>query len=537
MSSDRFDPPTLRAWVAAGLHGLADAREEIDELNVYPVPDGDTGTNMHLTVAAAAEGLDDLAPDADLATMLSTLARAALLGARGNSGVILSQMFKGFADGLAGSAGDPPEVAAALHAAADAAYAAVGDPVEGTMLSVLKSGAEAGAAAADGGLSALVTAVAQAAREALGRTTEQLDALRAAGVVDAGGRGVCVLLDALEGVVTGSAPQSARAVPRRGRPATPLDHGAFSGPAYEVMFLLDAPADTVPGLRTALAALGDSLVVVGGEPTWNVHVHVDDVGAALEAGIAAGRPHRIRVTSLLDGVAARARHGEPAAQAPASGRAVVSVVAGDGLEALFSAAGATVVRGGPGRRASTAELLDGMRRAGAHDLIVLPNDADSLGVAEAAAEHARADGLRVEVIPTRATVQALAALAVHDPTHRYEDDVVTMTAAAGHCRHGGVTIAAREAVTMAGICQPGDVLGIIDGDFAVIGADLVEVASTVVDRMLGSGGELVTAVTGADAPAGLADAVLAHLRRGRPEIDTVVYQGGQPRYPLLLGVE
>jgi dihydroxyacetone kinase-like predicted kinase len=178
-----------------------------------------------------------------------------------------------------------------------------------------------------------------------------------------------------------------------------------------------------------------------------------------------------------------------------------------------------------------------MRRAGAHDLIVLPNDADSLGVAEAAAEHARADGLRVEVIPTRATVQALAALAVHDPTHRYEDDVVTMTAAAGHCRHGGVTIAAREAVTMAGICQPGDVLGIIDGDFAVIGADLVEVASTVVDRMLGSGGELVTAVTGADAPAGLADAVLAHLRRGRPEIDTVVYQGGQPRYPLLLGVE
>ncbi|MDQ1625275.1 MAG: fatty acid kinase, partial [Actinomycetota bacterium] len=233
MSSERFDPPTLRAWVIAGLQGLADAREEIDDLNVYPVPDGDTGTNMHLTVAAAAEGLDDLPADADLATLLSALSRAALLGARGNSGVILSQMFKGFADGLADLTGDPPEVAAALHAAADAAYAAVGDPVEGTMLSVLKAGAEAGAAAADGGLAALVTAVAQAAREALGRTTEQLEALRAAGVVDAGGRGVCVLLDALEGVVTGSARQSGHAAPRRERAARSSEDVSFNGPAYE----------------------------------------------------------------------------------------------------------------------------------------------------------------------------------------------------------------------------------------------------------------------------------------------------------------
>jgi dihydroxyacetone kinase-like predicted kinase len=169
--------------------------------------------------------------------------------------------------------------------------------------------------------------------------------------------------------------------------------------------------------------------------------------------------------------------------------------------------------------------------------VVLPNDADSLAVAEAAAGKARDEGLRVAVIPTRASVQAIAALAVHDPDRRFEDDVVAMTAAAGHCRHGGVTIAARDAVTMAGVCRPGDVLGIVDGDFAVIGDDLVEVAGVVLDRMLGSGGELVTLVTGADAEEGLADAVARQLRASRPEVDSVVYDGGQPRYPLLIGVE
>jgi dihydroxyacetone kinase-like predicted kinase len=145
--------------------------------------------------------------------------------------------------------------------------------------------------------------------------------------------------------------------------------------------------------------------------------------------------------------------------------------------------------------------------------------------------------LRAAVIPTRASVQALAALAAHDPQRRFEDDVIAMTAAAGNCRHGGVTVASRAAVTMAGVCKIGDVLGIVDGDFAVIGSDLVEVATSVVDRMLGSGGELVTVVTGVDPEPGLAEAVVAHVRATRPEVDTVIYDGGQPRYPLLIGVE
>lgn len=535
-----FDAAAARAWLAAGLDRLAAAREEIDELNVYPVPDGDTGTNLHLTVESAAEAVAELPPDADREGVLSAVARGALMGARGNSGVILSQMLRGLGDGLDGRPGDAAAFGAALGQAADAAYAAVADPVEGTMLTVLRAAAEAAVADdARSDLGSLVTVAAQSAREALDRTPDQLEVLRLAGVVDAGGRGVCVLLDALEEVVTGSAPNARppeprRAAPAAGRPAAsagPANGGG--GPAYEVMFLLDAAADQIPALRETLRPLGDSLVVVGGEPTWNVHVHVDDVGAAVEAGIAAGRPHRIRVTHLLDNTGA----GRVGHDLPPDGRGVVSVVAGDGLGGLFAAAGATVVAGGPGRRASTAELLDGLRRARARDLIVLPNDADSLAVAEAAAGQARDEGLRVGVIPTRASVQALAALAVHDPQRRFEDDIVHMTAAAGHCRHGAVTVAAREAVTMAGVCREGDVLGVLDGDFAIIGDAIDSVACAVVDRMLGSGGELVTLVTGADADDDLADAVVEHLHRTRPEVDSLVYAGGQPRYPLLIGVE
>jgi len=536
------DPTVLRGWAATGRDALEEAREEIDELNVYPVPDGDTGTNLHLTVEAAALTLTELPEAASPAETLATLARGALLGARGNSGVILSQVLRGLADAATHGAAElgPAAWAAALTRGAEAAYAAVADPVEGTMLTVLRAAAAAATTrASDGGdLTDVVRAAAQEATAALARTPDQLEVLRLAGVVDAGGRGVCVLLDALVSVVTGeAAPPLARTprvtgdapVPKR---ATEERYVApRGGPAYEVMYLLDAPEGSIPALRSSLADLGDSLVVVGGEPTWNVHVHVNDVGAAIEAGVEAGRPHRIRVTNFRDAALAGS------AALPAEGRGVVSVVAGDGLGELFVAAGATVVPGGPGRRASTSEILAGVRAAQRRDIILLPNDSDSLGVAEIAAAQARDEGLRAAVIPTRASVQALAALAAHDPDRRFEDDVIAMTAAAANCRHGGVTVASRAAVTMAGVCQVGDVLGIVDGDFAVIGSDLVEVANTVVDRMLGSGGELVTVVTGADTDKALAEAVVAHVRAARPEVDTVIYDGGQPRYPLLIGVE
>jgi DAK2 domain fusion protein YloV len=529
----------LRRWARAALAALALAREEIDELNVYPVPDGDTGTNLYLTWEAACDAL----PEGELtfAEAVQVFGRGALLGARGNSGVITSQLIRAcglrLAENLPDDQADPRmsepvAFADALVFAADAAYGAVAQPVEGTMLTVAREAATAALAAADQGhsLAEVCLAAVGAGRDALGRTTEQLEPLRRAGVVDAGGAGLVVILGAMESVLSGRAPSGTSGLPPRlaipAEPEVGTDLGP-DGPAYEVMYLLDAPDEAVGDFRQGLDRLGDSVVVVGGDGLWNVHVHTDDVGAAIETGIDIGRPHRIRVTHFADLVT----------QPPKPARVVIAVAAGDGLAKLFTDAGAVVVAGGPGRRCSTGELLKAIELAGAPEVVLLPNDKDSIAVAEAAATAARQDGVRVAVIPTRAQVQGLAAVAVHDPRRSFDDDVVHLSAAAGQARHGAVTIAVKDAWTMAGTCQIGDALGVVDGDFALITDDLKTAATGVVDRLLGGGGELLTVVQGRDSTPALVDALVRHVRRSRRDVDVVVYDGGQERYPLLIGVE
>jgi dihydroxyacetone kinase-like predicted kinase len=386
------------------------------------------------------------------------------------------------------------------------------------------------AAAADGAgriasddLAAVARAAARSAADALAQTPRQLPVLARAGVVDAGGRGLCLLLDALVEAVNGTMPPESRLELHR-PVATPSDTQEFG---YEVQYLLDAGPPAVERLREILGGLGDSLVVVGtgagDPPTWNVHVHVDDIGAAIEAGIAAGRPHRISVTRLEERV-----HGHPT-----SGRSAVVVASGDGLAALFEAEGATVVERNP----STAEMLAAIRSTGAGSVVLLPNDTNTHAVAAAAAREAAAAGFRVSVVPTRSPVQALAALAVRDAQRDFSDDVIAMAEASGACRYGEVCTASREALTVAGRCRPGDLLGLVDGEVNVIGADLEEVCRRLLDRMLGGGGELVTLVLGAGAPAGLEHALTAHVSRMWPFVEVQCYTGGQPRYHLLAGVE
>jgi uncharacterized protein len=530
-------------WCDACVSALGTAREEIDALNVYPVPDGDTGTNLFLTFEAATAAAR--MSDGDLDATVRAFVDGALRGARGNSGVIMAQLLRAAVAPLVSEGLDGTAVAAALTQAATAAYAAVGQPVEGTILTVARVAAEAaeGAVAdaettangtsADPDLARVVTAAADAARVALAHTPEQLDTLRKAGVVDAGGRGLCVVFDATVRVLTGRWQPGTEPVLGRQHIPTPVVEGDLSpdGPAYEVMYLLDAADDAIDALRARLAPLGDSLVVIGGEGLWNVHVHVDDVGAAIEAGIAAGRPHRVAVTHFAEQAARAGR------QPVRAGRGVVVMAAGPGLRRLFGEAGAQVVAGGVGHRCSTGEFLDAIQSCRAAEVIVLPNDGASIAVAEAAAQQARDDGVRVSVIPTRVQVQGLAAVAVHEPGRSFDDDVVAMTTAAGHARHGAVTVAARQAMTSAGPCEPGDVLGVVEGDFAVIGDSLSAVADDVVHRLLSGGGELLTLVTGDGAPSDLADRLERQISSERPEVDVVVYDGGQPRYPLLVAVE
>jgi DAK2 domain fusion protein YloV len=537
-----FDLDVVRRFADLAVEGLSAAREEIDALNVYPVPDGDTGTNMFLTVEAARDALVAALVDHpdDLRAGMQAYSRGALLGARGNSGVILSQLVGALLRRI-GQAG-PRDRSAVVFAegmalATEAAYSAVGDPVEGTILSVARAASEAAAEAAEVGenrLGAIVHAAATAAREALARTPEQLPLLEAAGVVDAGGRGLCVVLDAAESSITGQ--RATTAAPRVGTPAIPVarvptDDLTEDGPAYEVMYLLETDDEAIPALRRELAALGDSLVVVGGEGLWNVHIHVDDVGAAVEAGIRAGSPRRIQVTHFAEQIE-RAR----GKRAERRGRRLVIVAGGPGLAALFGEAGAEVIQGGPGSRPSTGQVLAAIEATGAQEVIVLPNDPDSVGVAEAAAHEAEAKGIHVVVVPTRAQVQGIAALAVHEPGRPLDADVVQMTAAARGARHGAVTVAVKDAMTTAGPCSAGDALGVVHGDFAIVGEDLYEVATGVLERLLGGGGELVTLVAGAEA-GDLAQACEHWVQRAHPGVDVALYEGGQERYPLLMAVE
>ncbi|MEO8889069.1 MAG: DAK2 domain-containing protein [Jatrophihabitantaceae bacterium] len=526
---EALDADAVCRWSLAAADSLDEHRSEIDDLNVFPVPDGDTGTNMALTVRAGADALSAARP-ADAGSALGAFARAAVLAARGNSGVIVAQILRGLADAADGVAGyGGVQLRAGLAEGVRQAYGAVADPVEGTILTVARAASD-GLPRGEATLAELLRAAVASAETALGLTTEQLPTLARAGVVDAGGRGLVLLLDALESTVTGG-PSRLRDFESVARPAARRPGRRESGSAefeYEVQYLLEAPDERAGALRRVLARIGDSVVVAGtGDGTWNVHAHVNDVGAAIEAGVAAGATRRITVVRFADDVPPDTR----------SGVAVVAVSPGEGTTHLFAGEGVTVVEGNSGQMVTTAAVVAAVRATSAAAVVLLPNASQVTGVAEAAADVVRADGVRVAVVPTRSPVQGLAAVAVHDRTRRFDDDVVAMAEAAAATRFAELTVASEESLTTVGICQAGDVLGLIDGEVVEIGRGLVAVAFAVVDRLLGVGAEIMTVLVGTDAPAGVGELIARHVRDRAPLTDVSVYSGGQPKYPLIIGVE
>ena len=584
-----LDLVAVRRWAVLTRSLFAARRVEIDAMNVFPVPDGDTGTNLYLTFDGAVERTLATADVTTADELLSVFAKHLLWTARGNSGVILSQLARGLAEGCAGAARiDGRILAAGLRHAEVRARQAVTDPKEGTILSVASAMAEAAERAAHqiaqhaGGTPSspaardasrvppaggdsddhaavsvhdVALAAVEASREALARTPEQLAVLARAGVVDAGGAGLVVLLECLERVCAGQRARSgADDSDRRFRRRPDLPGAAHdvhpSGgsdeegmPEYEVMyFLADSDDAAVDVLRSRLVQLGDSVLVVGGDGEWNVHAHVDDAGAAVEAGIEAGRPHRVRITRLAGahGLGRRVEPSEGRTSSPRSAAAIVACAAGVGLEGLFEDAGAVVVRSGPGRRASTGGLISAIREQharGASGVVVLPNDGDTLLAAAAAVRAVADDGIEAHLVHVRTAVQGIAALAVFEPAAPASANVLAMQAAASATRHGAVTVANRAALTSGGPCEAGDVLGVVDGDVVIVGSDQLEVTRQVVRRLLASGGELVTVVAGIDAPDGLMPAVSEEARRDQHGIEVSLIDGGQAVYPVLLGVE
>ncbi|MGQ0773040.1 MAG: DAK2 domain-containing protein [Pseudonocardiales bacterium] len=546
-----LDGAAVRRWAATCCDELAVHRHEIDELNVFPVPDQDTGSNLLATMRAGLDAVlcDSNRDDTAAGRTAAALARGALMGARGNSGVIVSQVLRGFAESLADV---PPQDGAALREclrrAEELAVAAVSDPVPGTVLTVLHAAVQAAASASSDDLCEVVSAASAAAARALADTPRQLAVLARAGVVDAGGQGLVLLLEALLAVVTERSDRGLVAPVVSARPPHALQavrEGGSGEYGYEVMYLLDGTQeDRVAVLRAELSGLGDCVAVVGsGERAdgmtalWNVHVHCSDVGAAIEAGVRAGRPHRITVMRFADQTGA---DQTSVAQAGFGGQGrfvtqhgVLAMVSGSGVAELLRGEGALTVSATGG----VTELLAVLAGTRARHVTVLSGPGAVTRVAQNAAAQARDTGQHVVVVLTASPVQALAAIAVHDADRPVAEDIVAMTEAAAAIRLGRLTVAQEEALTCVGCCQPGDVLGMVDDEIVLIERDLLVAARGLVDRLLSTGGELVTVLLGLDASDGAGDQLGEYLRTAYPDVQAVVYQGGQPDSVLLVGVE
>src|ERR1700744_1086050 len=539
-----LDAFALRDWAHTSVGDLITHIDEINRLNVFPVADSDTGVNMLFTMRSALAEANTDAKSADVVKTAAALSAGALNGARGNSGVILSQILRGIADVTARAAADSGEelhqidaalLGAALHRGVDLVVASMGGrEIPGTIVSVLKAAGDAveQSASAGAGLSSAVTVAGEAAVIALEKTPEQLDVLGEAGVVDAGGRGLLVLLDALRSTITGQAPNRKVYEPAPRRPVPEIAAQA-PAPQFEVMYLLGG-CDTEGAdlLRERLDEIGESVAiatsgVVGG---YSVHVHTDDAGAAIEAGLAIGDPRRIQISMLTSGTS-----GLPPGSWTRE-RAVLAVVDGDGAAELFSGEGACVLRphplvDDPTTGITAPPLLRAVVDTGAAQVMILPNGYVLAEELVAGCTAAIGWGIDVVPLPTGSMVQGLAALAVHEPGRQAVDDGFTIARAAGAAKHGSVRIATETALTWAGTCEPGNGLGIAGDEVLIVAADVASAAIGLIDLLLAAGGELVTVLLGADLdghvdPAAVSDRLQAHVHDRHPGTELMAYHTG-----------
>jgi hypothetical protein len=504
------------------LAAIEAARLRIDDLNVYPVPDGDTGTNLALTVRAVVEALE-AGTTGDRAGLAHEVSRAALMGARGNSGVILSQIVRGGADALAES----DDLARALRAASDAAYRAVRKPVEGTMLTAIRELAEEAEAGGD------LAAVIARGDDCVARTPDMLPVLAEAGVVDAGAAGLVAILRGIAGALEGAPlPAPVLVVP----PVATVEsvHQHLSEFKYCTAFVIEGGRLDADAVERELEPLGDSLLVVGDSTALKVHVHTDDPGKALSLGIARGTITGVEIANMHAQTVERERrllHAVP--EEGVQPCAVVAVVSGAGNRRLFENLGAHVVDGGRTMNPSTAELLAAVAASGAREVLVLPNDRNVVLTAEHAAEAA---SVPVAVVPTTTLQAGLAAALAFDPALDCAGNAEGMAAAASEIATGAVTIASRDVESNGLAITKGSWLGLADGVPVTGGEGFDDVVRAVVERLLAEPRGILTFLTG-EGPAPPLDGLLAELHSAHPELEIEVQEGGQPHYALLLSAE
>ncbi len=536
------DLEVLQKIVDGALASLEASRQRIDDLNVYPVPDGDTGTNLTMTVRAVADAVEQTSA-ASRQSLARDVARGALMGARGNSGVIFSQIVRGAADVLGET--DTPVIdanaaAQALRGASDAAYRAVRRPVEGTMLSVIRELAEEAEARVQEGpaLGDLLVELVRRGELAVARTPEQLQVLRDAGVVDAGGAGLLELVRGVAATVSGEPLPLPQPRPFEERLGIEAIHQELSPYRYCTVFLVEGKDLDRDALEEKLEQLGDSLLVVGDPNALKVHVHTDDPGAALSLGTEIGTIDRVEIANMHEQTHERNERLLAAVpDLPAATTGVVAVVAGDGNRRLFEqlAQGMgqiAIVEGGQTMNPSTADLIAAVESLESEQAILLPNNSNVL----LAAEHAAANARRpVEVVAADSIPAGLAAMVAYDGSRTAEENAAEMREAIAAVATGEVTTASRD-VEMAGIAiRKGEWLGLADGEPIAGGTDFEDVAAAVAERLLGTRRDLLTLLAGEGAPP--LDLLVERIEAAHPDLDVDVQQGGQPHYPLLLSAE
>jgi DAK2 domain fusion protein YloV len=519
----------LRA-VRGAVAALERSRARIDDLNVYPVPDGDTGTNLALTARAVLEALESSTAE-ERAVLARESSRAALMGARGNSGVILSQIVRGAADALVepGSI-DGVAVARALRAGADAAYRAVREPVEGTMLTAIRVLAETAEAEGARPVQELLELLVVRGEEAVARTQQQLEVLREAGVVDAGAAGLVELVRGISSAVGG---QPLPEAPPVEQATVEAAHQELSRYRYCTSFVIEGELDP-DRVEADLERLGDSLLVVGDEQALKVHVHTDDPGAALAIGTRVGAIENVEIADMHRQTKARERRLLAAVPSPPPAAAeVVAVLAGVGNRRLFESLGATqIVEGGQTMNPSTADLVAAIEATKAPEAIVLPNNPNVALAAEQAVSLAPKPA---SVVRAESIQAGLAALIAFNPDLAAAENAAAMNDAAARVVTGAVTIASRDVQLNGRAVGRGEYLGLVGEEPFTGGAEFEPVARAVLARLLAQPREVVTLLTGADQPD--VSELVAALERADPELEIEVHEGGQPHYPLLVSAE
>ena len=526
------------ASMGAAAHAALKAQvARINALNVYPVPDGDTGTNMLLTLESTLKDAAD-AEYSNPEEASRAVARAALMGARGNSGVILSQMIRGACDVLAEhGALDAATFAAAMDGARERSYASVREPVEGTMLTVIKDAARAALDAVEGGeedLPAVIRASAVEAHESVRRTPELLDVLRDAGVVDAGGLAVAVILDGLYACVTGEEIESTFEADDDAPDLTAI-HAEEEAWGYCTQFVVSGFSGEADEFEEHVYENGKSVLVIADEDTVNVHVHTQDPGAMLSYAGGFGRLARVKIEDMEAQVRSRteARDGGVGERTPGN-VGVVAASRGAGNRSLFEEMGAVVVEGGQGANPSAADLARAVEEAGAPTVVILPNNKNIVPTAERVGELVDAE---VRVVPTRSIAAGLAVMVGFDVEGEPEEVAGEMEEILGSLHSAEITHSVRDAKLDGRDVPEGSFIGFLDDEMVAAGASVEEVALSLAEKILDHGSDLLTLVRGEDLEPDDLEKIAEAIRDLDEDLEVEIRDGGQPLYPLQMVAE